>query len=319
MFQALFLAAPLLLAEPASQPPKPAPDPPAFTQIAFADFDERMTVPVTIQSFGGDPLEAGPYRFVVDTGAERTVISRELAGILGLAAGPAVRITAMAGSGAVGTFVIPRLRIGAPDVGTRLASQRIEAPALVAANLGAAGLVGIDALQGHALTIDFATQTMTVALSTKRLRRERFGPDDIVVRARNLLGQLVVTDAAYRGQRVRVVIDTGSAVSVGNGALRRLVAGRTGALTPIRLTSVTGASLTADYTQVDKMRFADTGFANLPVAFSDAPPFKRLGLVERPALLLGMDALRLFGRVRIDFANRELRLERPKAAGTREP
>ena len=40
-----------------------------------------MTVPVEI---GG----AGPYRFVVDTGAERTVISRELARELELEPGP---------------------------------------------------------------------------------------------------------------------------------------------------------------------------------------------------------------------------------------
>jgi hypothetical protein len=38
------------------------------------------------------------------------------------------------------------------------------------------------------------------------------------------------------------------------------------------------------------------------------------GLNDRPALLLGMDALRLFGRVRIDFANREVRLAQPKPA-----
>ena len=42
-----------------------------------------MTVPVTIT--------AGPYGFIVDTGAQRTVMSRELAGTLGLAAGPSAR------------------------------------------------------------------------------------------------------------------------------------------------------------------------------------------------------------------------------------
>lgn len=312
MNPALLLAAPLLLlpAPPAAQPVLPAAD-----QLGFADLDQRMTVPVTI----GDAVtmaETGPYRFVVDTGAERTVIARELAERLRLAPGRGVRVTAMAGSGDVATVVIPRISIGAASGGARVTSQRIEAPAFDGRNLGAAGLVGIDTLQGHALTIDFDRQTMTVALATRRLREEHFGADDIVVRARSLFGQLVVTDATYHGARVRVVLDTGSVVSIGNAALRSLVAkGARGPMTAIRLTSVTGATLQADYATIDALRFGDTGFSNLPVAFADAAPFARLGLEKRPALMLGMDALRLFRRVRIDFANRELRLERPCTPG----
>lgn len=312
MIQALLLAAPLLLAVPTAQPATTPLD-----QLAFADLDERMTVPVTISSpGGGGTVETGPYGFIVDTGAERTVISRELAGALGLTAGRKVRITAMAGSGDVGTFVIPRIRIGAAATG--LSGRRIEAPALIERHLGAPGLVGIDTLQGHALTIDFDRRTMTVVPSTKRLRTERFGRDDIVIRARSRLGQLVVTDASYGGSRIRVVIDTGSAVSMGNLALRRLVANDTAAMQPIQVTSVTGAEFVADYTQVGEMRLADIVIGHLPVAFSDAQPFARLGMVGRPALLLGMDTLRLFGRVRIDFANREIRLERPLSAVMRQ-
>jgi hypothetical protein len=82
--------------------------------------------------------------------------------------------------------------------------------------------------------------------------------------------------------------------------------------------SVTGGMLEADYTQVGQIQLGKVAFANLPVAFSDAAPFARLGLREVPALLLGIDALRLFGRVRIDFANRELRLAQPKDFAPRE-
>jgi len=41
-------------------------------------------------------------------------------------------------------------------------------------------------------------------------------------------------------------------------------------------------------------------------------PFKRFGLSDTPALMLGMDSLRLFRRVQIDFANREIRLTLPR-------
>ena len=53
-------------------------------------------------------------------------------------------------------------------------------------------------------------------------------------------------------------------------------------------------------------------FENLPIAFIDVKPFEKFGLTDRPAVLLGMDALRLFRRVDIDFANREVRLRMPR-------
>ncbi|MEG3176436.1 retropepsin-like aspartic protease [Sphingomonas sp. RB3P16] len=316
MTSALFLLVPFLgLATPVQAGPVPGPiatpdvaqhDPQQtpLDQLAFTDDGTRMTVPVTIGP-------AGPYRFVVDTGAERTVISHELATTLGLAVGSRVRVTAMSGSSNVGTYVVPEIIVGSPRAGARLTGSRIEAPALQAGNLGAAGLVGIDTLQGHAVTIDFATRTMTVTPSVKRTRTERFGPDDIVIRARNLFGQLVVTDADYRGRKIRVVIDTGAVISMGNLALLRLVRSDAQQMQPISLLSVTGGVLQADFRLVDQIHVAAIGFKDLPVAFSDAPPFARLGLHDRPALLLGMDAMRLFGRVRIDFANRELRLAQP--------
>jgi|UniRef100_UPI0035CA51FF predicted aspartyl protease len=316
MNPALLLAVPFAAALATPQPvPQPTPDPVAqqsvqqnpAEQLAFVSDGLRMTVPVTIGP-------AGPYRFVVDTGAERTVISRELAGTLGLAPGRSVHVTAMAGSAQFATVVIPDIKIGSPNTGARLIGTRIEAPAFIANNLGAAGLIGIDTLQGHAVSIDFVQQLMTVTPSTKRTRTERFGPDDIVIRARNLFGQLVVTDATYRGRKVRVVIDTGADTSMGNMALRKLAAPGGKGTTPLALLSVTGAMLQTDYTLLDRVQIGDISLASLPVAFADAAPFGRLGLSDRPALLLGMDALRLFGRVRIDFANREVRLAQPKRA-----
>lgn len=83
-------------------------------------------------------------------------------------------------------------------------------------------------------------------------------------------------------------------------------------MTPVSLLSVTGVAVQADQAMLDRVRIGEIGLVNLPVAFVDAAPFARLGLRERPALLLGMDALRLFDRVRIDFANRELRMAQPK-------
>ncbi|AOH83055.1 hypothetical protein AWL63_02750 [Sphingomonas panacis] len=299
MKPALFCAVPLLaLSAQTAAPLGPDSNPPPADSIAIADADQRMTVPVQI-------ADAGPFHFVVDTGAERTVISRELAAMLGLAAGRGVRVTAMANVEQVATVVIPRIRVGP------LGGSRIEAPAFAASNIGGAGMLGIDTLQGHAVTIDFDQNVMTVTPSTKRRRTPAAVPGEVVVRARDMFGQLVVTDAYFGERRVRVVIDTGSDVTMGNPALRRLIARKT-LLRQISARAVTGVSLLADYGQIGAVRIGSTTIENLPVAFADAPPFARFGLADKPALMLGMDALRLFRRVTIDFPNRELRLLLPR-------
>lgn len=288
-----------LAAAPAAQEPiePPPPGAPAPEQLDFASEQDRMTLPVTI---GG----SGPFPFIVDTGAQRTVISRELAGQLKLGAGRNVRMTAMTGTTTVSTAIIPLITVGT------LGGNRIEAPALEARHLGGNGLLGLDTLQDRALTIDFDRRQMTVAAATKRGQRMRARSDEIVVTARSVLGQLVVTDAVYRGTRIRVVLDTGSAVTMGNLALKARVGRRR--TTPVMLTSVTGEKLGADYMQIGEVRVGGVRFQNLPIAFADAAPFARFGLQKRPALLLGMDALRMFRRVDIDFPNREVRFALPR-------
>jgi predicted aspartyl protease len=281
--------------------PLPAPTP--RTVIAFGDEGTRMTVPVTI-------ADAGPYRFVVDTGAERTVISRQLAQTLGLPAGRNVRVTAMADAVVVGTFRIPSIAVTRARA---IGGKAIEAPALEEHNLGAPGMLGIDALQKHALSIDFDRSEMEVVPSARR-RPKDSAPDEVVVRAKSLFGQLVVTDASYGGTRVKVVIDTGSAVTMGNPALRAKVERRKHALRPIALMSVTGTYLDADYTQVRRVKLGDIEMADIPVAFADALPFRKFGLADKPALMLGMDTLKLFRKVSIDFANREIRFVMPRTA-----
>ena len=77
-----------------------------------------------------------------------------------------------------------------------------------------------------------------------------------------------------------------------------------------------GTYLDADYTQVRRITLGGIEMADIPVAFADALPFKRFGLEGKPALMLGMDTLKLFRRVRIDFANREIRFQLPRSAVT---
>jgi predicted aspartyl protease len=296
-FRLQMLAASALALLGASEPQAAPPE----TTETFAlepTASDRMTVPISI---GG----RGPFRFIVDTGSERTVVSRELAGRLGLAPGVPVRVHSMTEVSRIETAVVPRLRVGRRTV------PRIEAPLLGQHAIGADGLLGVDSLASQRVDLDFRTNEMTV---TRSGRREQSWPDGvIVVTARSRFGHLILVDAAFDGERVWVILDTGAEVSIANEALRRRLArrGRLGETAPLEVMSVTGGRRMIDYGVARRVRIGTAEIANLPVGFADVDPFRKLGLLDRPAILLGMDALRLFERVSLDFATREVRLLMP--------
>jgi predicted aspartyl protease len=256
----------------------------------------RMTVPVSIEG-------QGPYRFVVDTGAERTIISRELARELDLRQGRTATVHSMTEVSRIGTVVIPGLTIGSRTV------SDIHAPALARQNLGAAGMLGVDSLQSQRVVFDFERQEMTISPAARR--EERWPTDGtIVVTGRRHYGRLVLVDAQVDGQRVWVIIDSGSQVSVANTALRDALRrrGRLGPTREIQLISVTGGRMNADYAVARRIRIGGIDIVSMPLAFADVHPFRQLQLTDRPALLLGMDALQLFDRVSVDFVRRRMRV-----------
>ncbi|TPG16725.1 hypothetical protein EAH87_13845 [Sphingomonas koreensis] len=281
---------PLIITE---QPPLPE------EAFGFGTVAARMTVPVSIAG-------RGPYAFVVDTGAERTVVSHDLAGLLGLSNGRRVRVTAMTNAAMVDTVVVSSLHLG------KTATAAIESPALDQGNLGAPGMLGIDALQNHAVSIDFDRQEMVVRPSRRRFR-EAPRANEIIVTAKSKFGQLIVTDAYYHGHRISVVIDTGTAITIANPAFLRMLGKPPKSLGTVSMVSALGRLLVADSIEVDHLQIGDVGFNHVPLAVADAEPFKRFDLTDQPALLLGMDTLRLFRHVQIDFANREIRFSLPSS------
>jgi predicted aspartyl protease len=248
--------------------------------------DERVTIPISI---GG----AGPWPFVIDTGAERTVISRDLADRLALARGETVTVLGMAGSAIADTVTLPQIGYGRSKV------DDIEAPVLEAAHLGAAGLLGLDGLQSKRLLLDFRSGRMTITSS----RNVALNGEAIVVEARRRKGQLILLDSDIDGMAVNIVLDTGTNISVGNMALLERLAAKkqVSQLAPASITSVTGSTLEGPAGIVDEVHMGRVTLSRLGVLFADAAPFTELGLQDKPALLLGINALRIFDRVAIDF------------------
>ena len=266
------------------------------------DQGARMTVPVTIG-------RSGPHRFVVDTGAERTVIASDLADQLNLSPGRTSTVHSMTEVSRIATVVIPELEVGGKRV------KGINAPALNRTNLGAEGMLGVDSLKSQRVSFDFIRQEMTIAPS--RRREEKWPDDVIVVTARSRFGHLVLVDASVDGQKVWVIVDTGSQVTVANNALRRKLEkkNRLGSTHSVEMLSVTGGRMMVDRTKVNLIRIGGVDIVNMPIAFADVHPFRKLKLMKRPAILLGMDALQLFDRVSVDFANRKVKmLPTPRSA-----
>ena len=261
----------------------------------------RMTVPVTIEG-------RGPYQFVVDTGSDRTVVSQELATLLKLAAGETVTMHSMTGVAPANTVTVPSLTVaGQTTLG-------INAPALLQTYLGGHGLLGIDTLKNRRVVMDFTKRTLTVLRAGEK---ESYDPDTIVVTARSKYGQLVLVDADVDGTPITVIIDSGAENTIGNAPLRALLAKRNRKMQFFKteLIDVTGGRLGVEYAAVGHIRIAGIRVENAVIAFADAHPFKRYGLLNKPAMLLGMDTLRGFRRVSVDFAQRKVRFLPPGTLG----
>jgi len=270
------------------------------TDIIEIDRDrhDRMTVSVTIGT-------GGPYRFLVDTGSERTVLARHVAADLALAPAGRATVIGIAGSMAVDLVEVDEVTLG------RRSFYSLTAPLLEGRHIGADGIIGIDGLQDQRVLLDFEKRLMAVSDAASLGGNRGF---EIVVRARRKSGQLIMTNALVEGVRTDVVIDTGASASIGNRALQRQLAKR-GKLSQTALMSVTGQSIVADMALVRHMRVGDLTMDGFYIAFADAPPFAALGLSEKPAMLMGMNELRGFRRVAIDFETRKVLFDLPEQRG----
>ena len=284
--------------------PPPATAPAAQSQAGATetlkiaeDLSTRMTLPVKVNG-------QGPFAFVIDTGADRTVISTELATRLNLPKGDPVAL-----HGASGEKEVETGRIQALDVGGRTLRD-ISAPLLRMSDLGADGMLGVDSLSDRHITLDFVNKQMTSTES----RRDDFEPGAIVVRGKYRFGQLILVDAKLRDVFVYVILDTGAQNSIGNPVLRRMLTTgdpKRDLFTSTQIFSVTGQTTWAEFETVNHLTLGKIVVNNVPVAFASLHTFKIFGLEYKPALLLGMDILSKFKRVSVDFKRREVTFVTP--------
>ena len=271
---------------------------PVTTQIA-PDADARPTIEVRLAG-------QGPFRFLLDTGAQATVIARAVAQRLAL---PSAGRATLVATGSRQPVDLVRVE------GLAFADRELNLPAspvLEGANLGADGILGLDTLQGLRVLMDFRERRMTVADPEAQRLTGRY---EIVVRARKRLGQMIIMDADVDGIRTAVIIDTGAAVAIGNPALQRKLRAKRRA--EGISTDVNGVEFSTDLGLANQIRVGTMTIADVQIGFTDSPAFHALRLAERPALILGMNALQTLDRLAIDFAARKVMFDLPRESTRR--
>lgn len=283
-------------------------------ELPPAEFDEELSI-------GGEEIDArklrsrmtvevkingeGPYKFVVDSGADTSAVSTALAARLGLPDGRKAMLHGVTESKVVEQVWVDELQLG-PTVTTDL-----EVPVLEERDMGGDGMIGLDTLVNQRLMLDFEERLISIDDDLDDRRYEGVvGNGVIVVTGRLQRGQLILTEVAAGRQKVDAVVDTGSEVTIGNRALRdKLIKGRKKGFETIKVYGVTGKAMEIEFTVIPNLRLGPIILQNVPVAFADVPPFSVFGMEKRPALLLGTDLMENFRRVSLDFRDRKVRFQ----------
>ncbi|WP_374472651.1 retroviral-like aspartic protease family protein [Phenylobacterium sp.] len=285
-------------AQPAAVEAPDDPDAPAVEVGAEETANEHLLAPVTING-------RGPYRFLLDTGANASCVSHRLMDELALTPGPPTRVHTIVGARMRPSAMIDQLQVGARS------RRRVLAPALPIRGPEVDGVLGVDWLKGQRLVLDFKRSSIEIT----RSRAERAEEGRVIVPAKRRLGQLTIVDADLRGERISAMIDSGAHVSLCNAALRRKVLEaelRRGQAEPpvkIELETLAGERFTGQLFYLPFLRLGGLHLGNVPVVYADMHVFKVWGLDETPALVLGMDLLKQFDAVALDFGRSQVRFD----------
>ena len=263
---------------------------PQFAVPTGRDGIGRLVAPVMING-------AGPFRFLVDTGANRTAISAGLARRLSLPmlAGKAL-VQGVTGEELAGQVAL-----------ANMAADRLVWRDVAAAVIGvgvldnADGILGADSFRNMRIRVDFRNDK--IALAPARSLSPPRGYS--IARCRLIKRALLAAPAQINGVRVTAVIDTGAERSIVNSAL---VAALTAAgaapemLVETLVLGVVGPSLPAQLLGISAITIGDLRVRRLNAAYLDAPIFGVWDLEATPTVLLGMDVLGQAEELVIDYA-----------------
>ena len=272
--------------------------PPVYEANTRPDLIGRIIVPVMVNG-------RGPFQFLLDTGANRTVLTPRLVAELGLHSS---RDEAVTLSGVTGAQVVPTVWVDRVSAGALvLENQRL--PVAYALGNDVEGILGVDGCANKRVLVDFVhhkveirSSRSVVTLAGVRQARTRFK-----------FGLLMIAPGHIGGVRANAVIDTGSEYTLGNTALHDALhlheqENRSD------LTEVIGQTLTQQFGArhlVRNLEVADTRTQLVNVVFGEFYMFKLWDLDKEPTLVLGMDLMGGLDTLVIDYGRHEIQF-RPR-------
>lgn len=260
---------------------------------------EHMLAPVSIN-------DQGPFKFLLDTGANISCVSHRLMEHLDLKSAETVQVHTIVGVRDRPMVTLDRLQVGPRD------RRRVRAPALPIKGTDVDGVLGVDWLKGQRLVLDFKNSKLEIT----RSQQDTSEPGKVVVvSARRRHGQLTIVDADLGGKRISAIIDSGAQGTLCNKHLRDLVrtqeARRGETPTPkyVRMESLAGERFTGESIFLPFLRLGGLQLGNVQVTYADMHVFDIWGLKDTPALVIGMDLLSQFERVALDFGRSQVRFD----------
>jgi predicted aspartyl protease len=243
----------------------------------------------------------GPYRFMVDTGANHTALAASMLSVLGISVDGKRTITVL---GINGSVAAPSVHLDSLDAGG-LHLRNLQVPVLAGPLLADIdGILGIDGLENKTMTANFLHDRFVV---TGSLGGIPIG--DVVISGRLISHHLLEVDCRVNGVKAKAVIDTGSARTLGNWTLLRALAQKSGASAssiPTSVVDATQALQQAVIEPVSSMQIDAATIHNLYMTFGAFRVFQTWGLEDQPAVLMGMDLLGSFAEISIDYRRKEL-------------
>lgn len=260
-----------------------------------ADAQNRLTVETWLN-------DKGPYQFVIDTGADRSVIADDLAKTLGLASAEDVIVQGIARSLPAQAVQLDNIRMGQVRV------NNLPMPVLPRSWLGADGYLGLDVIDRQAVTFDFVNHRLTVQPPDQQ---SRFLPmaDQAVVRVNGSNGRLTAVNGSVDGVKAFAFVDSGAEITIGNTRLFNEMQ-KQGATyindDIIQLLGVTGGAAEGRVARIERVKIGSLSFVHSALVISDLPVFDIWGLQDKPALFIGMNFLRQVASFTIDYGRKEL-------------
>jgi predicted aspartyl protease len=267
----------------------------------------RIIVPVTING-------RGPFRFMVDTGANHTVLAQSVLARLDLPVDPdnLISVVGVSGTAQVASAHVDQLDAGALHF-TNMQLPVLSGPVFD----GIDGILGMDGFDGKRVMANFVRGDFHIVDSHGWRASFLY----TVLHVRFLSQRLLMIECHVGRIPAKAIIDTGGIDTLGNLALYRALARRddeTAHRLETGVIDVNEASQLGIVRRVPELWLGTTGVKNLNVTFGDFSVFHIWDLTNEPALLVGMDVLGTLAELNIDYQRQELQL-RTRYSGAHHP